>query len=180
MLDHSSIKIKMQEASKALALPVTNRGLLAFVEEEIRLASISEPTSEFVWVLRDYGTGLIPLYSGINPLFLGDKEQETKYCHIHGEEVEEIEYAKAKLLISKPPFSLKHMSMGQITDSMHKLLSNTWMQTESFHTNLCSTDISSWASWREIFNDNGNEMMVSFMTKVIDAANSRVLTRRAA
>ncbi|GIU40877.1 hypothetical protein TUM3794_19840 [Shewanella colwelliana] len=180
MLDHQSIKIKMLAASKKEGLPVANHQFVTFAEEEILLASISDPTSEYVWILRKYDTGLMPLYSGINPLYLDDQKQEAKYFYIHGEEVEAINFAKAKSLISKQPFSFKHMSMGQITESMHKLLSNTWMQTESFHTNQVTTDISSWPSWAEVFKENGNELMESFMTKAIKSANSRLLTLRAA
>jgi hypothetical protein len=166
MLDAQAIYSKIQKESELQGWPVNERGDLSSDEVLLKRAAIETPNREYIWVLRESGTCLIPLYEGIDPIHV-EHWSEGLFYHVVGNKLNSIPKEMAFNLVNEPPFNVNACtSLPILVDKMDRVLCSPWSQNEMFSLNNDNTHIASWESWKKAFDESGNQLMVEFIANV--------------
>ena len=166
MINAHVIYSKIQQESKLHGWPLTHRGDLESDEILLKRAEIETPNREYIWILRDGGTCLIPLYEGIDPVHV-ENWSDGRFYHAVDDKLNSIPKAMAFSLIKEPPFNIKSCtSLPMLVDKMDRLLGSPWSQNETFSLHNSSTNLASWESWKRAFNESGKQLMVDFIADV--------------
>lgn len=166
MLDAQVIYSKIKKESEKTGWPVNHRGDIESDELLLKRAALETPHREYIWILRDSGTCLIPLFEGIDPVHVSNWSDGLCY-HAIEDKLNSIPKEMALSLIQEPPFSIKSCtSLPILVDKMSHLLSSPWSRNEMFSLNNDKTNPASWESWKKAFNESGNQLMVDFITNV--------------
>lgn len=122
----------------------------------------------FIWVLRENGTVLVPLYRGFNPsliTYIAKKRGNRFFLIKSNGEITQIEAAKAVELISIPPFRVTAYSDDALAAQVTKLLSTPRLNSSVFTCNhLKFDDFTGWHDW---FVSNKNNLMAGLMAQVV-------------
>lgn len=166
MIKAIAIYSKILQESEQHGWPLNHRGDLESDEILLKRAEMENPNRQYIWILRDNGTCLIPLYEGIDPVHV-ENWSEGIFYHAVEDKLNSIPKEMAISLIKEPPFSLKSCtSLPILVDKMDRLLGSPWSQNEIFSLNNDSTNAASWESWKKAFNESGNQLMVDFIADV--------------
>lgn len=166
MIKAIAIYSKILQESEQHGWPLNHRGDLESDEILLKRAEMENPNRQYIWILRDNGTCLIPLYEGIDPVHV-ENWSEGIFYHAVEDKLNSIPKEMAISLIKEPPFSLKSCtSLPILVDKMDRLLGSPWSQNEIFTLNNDSTNVASWESWKRSFNESGNQLMVDFIADV--------------
>ncbi|WP_282109340.1 hypothetical protein [Shewanella algicola] len=156
----------MQKISEEKMWPVKNTDSLEHDEMLLNRDLIDHPNREYLWILRDDGTCLIPLYEGVDPMFV-KYWPDNFYYHVVEDKLNAIPEALALSLIHEPPFNVNSCTtLSVLVDKMSRLLNEPSAQNEIFNIDGQKTSQSSWSQWKETFEFCGNELMVEFIEKV--------------
>lgn len=167
MLDAKSIYSKMQKISKEKNWPVTNVDSLEHDEILLTQDLTEHPNREYIWILREDGTCLIPLYEGIDPVFV-KYWPNNFYFHVVEDKLNAIPEEMALSLIGELPFNINSCSsLSSLVEKMSRLLNEPSSQNQIFDIDGQKTTLSSWKQWQETFDFCGNTLMVEFMDKAI-------------
>jgi hypothetical protein len=169
MLNAKEIINKMNELSNQFNMPTAYKEDLNIDYSIIKQAETQSNSTEYVWILRQNGTCLIPLYCGANPVHVTAWENsEHRYFHIAGSSVNQINYEFALSLANEYPFNpSKVTSMAQLMDAMDVLLSGSVVQSSAFEVVHLTSSVRSWSEWHRWFDSTSNTMMAEFMVKAI-------------
>ncbi|QIR16343.1 hypothetical protein [Shewanella aestuarii] len=169
MLNATEIIKKMTEISNSFDMPKAYKEDLNIDFSLIKQAETQSNSTEYVWILRENGTCLIPLYCGANPVHVSAWESsDYHYFHIAGANVNQINFKFALSLANEFPFNpTKVTSMSQLMADMDRLLSGSIVQSSAFEVVHLTTSLSSWSDWQKWFASTKNTMMAEFMIKAI-------------
>ena len=169
MLNATEIIKKMTEISQSLDMPKAYKEDLNIDFSLIKQAATQANTTEYVWIVRENGTCLIPLYCGANPVHVSAWENiDYHYFHVAGSNVNKINFKFALSLANEIPFNpSKVTSMSHLMVEMDRILSGSVVQSSAFDVVHLSSSQGSWGEWNKWFESTKNTMMVEFMTKAI-------------
>ena len=126
------------------------------------------PEEKFIWVLREDGTHLTPLYLGVDPVWVeGFKSDDRKYYEVDSKrgELRCITHQEACLLINQPPLKELPESLTSLTAEVERILEfNHW---RLFRVNETPA-LNNWSGWKDEFLTANNGLMYHFMNRVID------------
>jgi hypothetical protein len=166
MLDARTLYSKIQNESEKTGWPVNHRGDIESDEMLLKRSALETPHREYIWILRDRGTCLIPLFEGIDPVHV-ENWSEGLFYHAIDDKLNSIPKAMAFSLIQEPPFNIKSCtSLPFLVDKMMRLLDSPWSRNEMFSLNNDNTNEASWGAWKNAFDESGNKLMVEFIANV--------------
>jgi len=170
MLDVKTIISKMQKISEEKQWPTSNADSLTHDELLLEKDFVEHPNREYIWILHADGTCLIPLYQGVDPVYV-KYWPNNYYYHVVEDKLNSIPESMAESLICEPPFNIVSCtSLSALVDKMNSLLNEPASQNVIFDIENQRTTEASWSQWRNAFECCGNSLMVEFMDKVKEHA----------
>lgn len=147
---------------------VKNPGLLVHYQSDLEVDKIileAYPNSEFVWVLRECGTAMIPLYKGVDSTHITYwvKEEKSKFFHLTRTEIKEISRENASFLAEKPPFN------PALCDDAETLLEMVnAVLSDGHERGWWESNGKSWAEMENKFSNSSNKVMAKFLFDAIE------------
>ena len=157
------ITTKMQQICEAKGLPKTHKSDLN-IDRSI-LKKWCNSSTQFIWILRRSGTILVPLYKGVDPVYVSHWADENEQCfHVVDDKVNPIPKDIAKQFAAMPPFDVSNIHyVDHLIMEMDKVLQNDHVASSGFICVELTTNRSSWSQWKNWFDETGNQMMSEFM-----------------
>jgi len=169
------IKQQMILASSSHNLPIAYPDDLELDIQQIeRYLNIS---SGAVWLLRSYGTVLVPAGVGVDPSYItnwlyGNSGQKIIAFHITSEGVCPVSYEEAEKIINRPPATLSSFdSLEKIRKTVdHVLQLGCEMRLWGMWEAAKYTDFDTLSKWQQYFSDN--TVMDAFIRKANQLATA--------
>ncbi|MBB1390804.1 hypothetical protein H5185_15470 [Shewanella sp. SG44-6] len=124
---------------------------------------------DFIWIVRENGTELVPLYRGFNPslvTYLTNRGCNSFFLITCTGNLSQIEAAKAVELIMTPPFRLTSFCNDKaLREKVSQLLNTPRLNTSIFEQNVLSFD--DYIGWYDWFVKTKNHLMADVMNQVI-------------
>ncbi|MCB5162946.1 hypothetical protein [Marinomonas algarum] len=171
----NQIKSAMAELSETLQIPEIYKSDL---EMDYAALERFKGAKKLVWLLRSYGTVLVPAGIGVDPVFIthwlnNDHGQVVVpfVIDIETAKVEKVSFDQARKVIAQPPLKINAtMSRNDIVQKVETILEKgrdlkCWGAKEN--------TFGYWPEWKNHFEACGNHMMSDLMGDAIRQLNSR-------
>ncbi|MGR5159735.1 hypothetical protein [Vibrio owensii] len=129
----------------------------------------------YLWVLKQIGTQLMPIRSGVNPGYVVnwiEQDSSVKVFLISGNRIEAVSHDDAIRIANEPPASISlATTQDRLIKTVEKVLSDPIATRGVFsHATLKPND--NWHEWREYFKSIDNPVMEAFMASAIKKSSS--------
>lgn len=132
---------------------------------------------EYVWMLRECGSLLLPLRIGASPFLLEyymRQDSTARFFHVKGfGEVtfKELKHKDVESLISQPPIEFGLINCpDDLISKVGKVLKDRNITTSGLVTKEMETTPIHWSEWKKFF-DGNNDVMTNVMTRAINMLN---------
>ncbi|BDP33312.1 hypothetical protein R7D97_16275 [Vibrio sp. Vb5031] len=132
---------------------------------------------EYVWMLRECGSLLLPLRIGASPFLLEyymRQDSTARFFHVKGyDEVtfKELKHKDVESLICKPPIEFGLiLNSDDLIAKVRKVLNDRNVASSGLVTKEIPTTPTHWSEWLSFFNGN-NDVMTQVMTRAIKMLN---------
>ncbi|MBL4706310.1 MAG: hypothetical protein JKY54_17415 [Flavobacteriales bacterium] len=157
-------------------LPETN---LTDLNDDLRILK-SYKGKSFIWLLRSYGSTLVPIKVGADPAYIvhwlfSSHGQRIVAFLVNSEDatVEKVTFEEAEKLIQQPPMVIPtFISQEDTIDCVDRVLENGISSGVWGLFNSPNIDIRNWEKWLQYFASSRNEPMRLFMDKGLRRLNA--------
>lgn len=165
MLEIKKIHEDLLKISTESGLPVSHKDDLV-TDFEI-LKEFGRANSDFIWILRQNGTVMVPIRRGIDPYHIKHWATYENECYLITKgEVRRISHTIAHELADEEPFNPNHEIFEMdLVKKVRAVLDDHYVRSSVFDSVGLSSEPYTWESWQAWFKDTENKMMANWIRR---------------